>query len=244
MRELRLFLNTPVNFGLSALTPLLYGFLFATSLAGSVQTVSSGGFSVPYLTFVTPGIGVLGLLMFANMSGAGIWQERVSGMLREIASCPIGPLEYALGKLLANSGMAMVQGSVVMVMFSVSMSNTVPLTRLLLGLLALLVGGILIVSLYTALWTLVPSAQTGSLLANLATMVLLFTSPVFYTIESMPPALRSVALYNPLAYITTVLRSVLLGQAVPLRYPLVLVGFVVLLTAISTYSCNRLMSTE
>ena len=243
IRELRLFLNTPVNVGLSVLTPLLYGFLFAASLSGSIEAVVVGEATMKYLAFVAPGIGVLGLLMFANMCGAGVWQERVSGMLREIASCPISATEYAAGKMIANSGIAMIQGTAVMLMFTMLLDRQPTLAQLTLGLAVMLCGGIALVSLFSTLWALMPSTQTGSLVANIMTMVMLFTSPVFYPISSMPVLLRNLSSLNPLSHIVSVLRAVLFGQALDPAYLAGLIAVTVLLVIINTMVLARSMST-
>lgn len=242
VREFRLVVNTPINVGLSIITPLLYGFLFATSLAGSVDTVAVGGTVAKYLTFVAPGIGGLGLLIYANMCGTSVWQERISGMLREIASCPISAAEYVAGKTIANSGMSMIQGMLVMLVFTMLLDKRVTLLQILLGLLVMLGGGIALVSLYCTLWTLMPSTQAGSLAANILTMVMLFTAPVFYSVDSMPPVLRSISGLNPLTHIVLVLRAVLLGQTLRSVYLVGVVMASALLMAVNTIVLGRSMS--
>ncbi|MHB8927846.1 MAG: ABC transporter permease [Bacillota bacterium] len=224
VREARIFLNAPLNLVVTLVTPLLYAFLFAESLSGTLPAVTYGGRPIPYLSYVAPGIAVFATLMFSNMSGPAIFQERVSGMLKEIATCPVTPTQYAASKIIVNSALALIEGLIVIGLFEVVLGGIWTARNLSLAALVLITGAIWLVSLYNLMWTLIRNGQTVSLVSNILSMVLVFTAPVFYPITSMPAFLQAVAVVNPLTYIVVTLRSVLFGYALDPTYVTVLLA--------------------
>jgi len=232
IREIRLFLAAPINLGITLLTPILYGFLFSLSLSNALPVVSYQSNTVSYLQYVAPGLATFALVTFANMSGPAVFQEKASGMLREIASCPITPVEYVLGKLITSSGIAAAQALVIFLVFG-AFAQLHPNATILLKLVVVLVIGALgLISIYNSIWVLARNPQSSSLICSTLTTVLTFTSPVFYTIEDMPEPLRPFAQVNPMTYIVGLLRYVTLPANSHPSIMSIMVGVIVLTAAV------------
>ncbi|MCL4424503.1 MAG: ABC transporter permease [Firmicutes bacterium] len=232
IREIRLFVAAPINLGVTLLTPILYGFLFAASLSNALPVVSYQSTTVSYLQYVAPGLATFALVMFANMSGPAVFQEKASGMLREIASCPITPVEYVLGKLITGSGIAAAQALLIFLVFGAFAQLHPTATMLLKLVVVLVIGALGFISLYNSIWVLVRNPQTASLISSMLTTVLTFTSPVFYTIENMPKLLRPLAQVNPMTYVVGLLRYVTLPANFHPPIMGIIAGLIVLATAV------------
>jgi ABC-type polysaccharide/polyol phosphate export permease len=105
----------------------------------------------------------------------------------------------------------------------------------------LAVGSLGIISLYNFIWGSMKNGQSASLLCGTLTTVLTFTSPVFYTVDNMPKALKPLASVNPMTYIVGFLRHVTL-ETYSYPSPLVAgVGLLVLIT-LNIISMRRAMA--
>lgn len=226
VREISIFLRAPINVALSIVVPLIYGLIFVTSLSGVTPTIQSDGVEINYLLFALAGVAVFAVLMFANMVGAAVYQERVSGMLREIATCPVTPLNYVMGKLLAGAGVVLAETVVLVAALSLIYSQ-VPVVTALAGLSAiavLMLGALCLISLYSFIWNVINNPQTASLLTNLLTTTMIFSSAIFYSPPYMPTVIRIISYANPLTYIVTPLRAIMLDMPVDASSIAVLCG--------------------
>jgi lipopolysaccharide transport system permease protein len=80
-----------------------------------------------------------------------------------------------------------------------------------------------------ALGVLIPDT---AYLVNLATMLLMFVSPIAFKPEMVPERFRAVVWLNPVSYMIDVYRAALLGAAVPVSTLFVfVVGAVIAFTA-------------
>jgi len=209
-REIRLYTYSKVNLALSLVTPFIYSLLLATALSGTVGTVAHRTGELSYSVFVVPGLTVLALLTSSMTSSQSIFQERDSGVLLEILSCPIHPIAYIAGKFLGTSLVSM--GHAVILLASMTLlfgiqweASSLALALLYLPVLALLISGI-----YMTVCGLVNSLQTFLLSMNFLSMVLMFSSTIFYPLASLRPPLNWLSMINPVTMAAEGLRGVLL----------------------------------
>ncbi|HCJ11236.1 MAG TPA: hypothetical protein DHW14_08775, partial [Clostridiales bacterium] len=210
-REMKLYAFSKLNIVLSLSAPLIYSLLFASSLAGTISEVDFRGTLVSYPEFVVPGLVVLTTLLSAMTSSQSVFQERDSGMLLEILSCPIHPNVYVAGKIFGTAVVSSVQGVGLLL-------ATVLFFRLDWSPMALLRGTLLIPlfsltfnAMYLCMCGLARNIQTFILSMNVVTMILMFSGTVFYPIASVPTWLRLFATVNPVTLSCETARAAFLG---------------------------------
>jgi ABC-2 type transport system permease protein len=167
-----------------------------------------GGLS--YQAFVFPGIVVMAALFGATLTAISTVYDREFGMLRLMLASPAGVPAVLAGRALAATLVGMLQGGVVLA-FAPLVLRVSP-TAWGAGLMALAM-----VSLMSALLGLVVAVRLRSVenfagVINVVLFPLLFASGALYPTAGMPPALRMVALANPVTYGVDLLRHAL-GQA-------------------------------
>lgn len=242
LREVYVLLTAPINLALALVTPLLYGLMFSTSMAAAVPTIGYQGLAVPFLHYVLPGIVGFGLLMFSNTAGPAVFQERASGMLREIATSPVSALDYAVSKIISNTVIASTEGLVLMVALAKVFGFCLEYSSILAVMGALLLSASCLVSGFNALWAAIANVQTASLVSSILTMVMLFSAPVFYSESTMPQALQFIGSVNPMTYVVRALRQTILGSSLDLSTVLVLSGLAIILVALSALALSRSMT--
>jgi len=209
-REMKLFFSSKVGIIFSAITPAVYLFLFATSMSGLMPRITYRSLQISYAEFFLPGILTLSVFSTAMTMAQSIYNEQLSQMLYQILSNPVRKPAYVLAKVLTSAIVATAQATVFLAvgawLFSPAWSwISVGLALMVCALAAMCLG-----SLFQALCGMITSMQTFLVLTNLLYSILLFTSPIFYPLDAMPFLLRTVALLNPVTYVVSVLRDVLL----------------------------------
>lgn len=237
-RELRLYGYSRLNIVLSVTTPFLYALLLATSLDRAVGRVNVDGIEVAYSVFVVPGLVVLALVTSVMTSAQSVFQERDSGMLLEILSCPITTNDYVFGKFVGTTIVGSMHG--ILLLGTMSLLFRIPwgLPYIFLAIVAIPLACLLIVSLYLVVCSLLKSLQTFILTMNLLSMVLMFSSTIFYPAEALPTPLKFLSFVNPVSLAAKLMRVILIGPAAELaRVSLV---FVVTCALLVTFSVSLL----
>jgi ABC-2 type transport system permease protein len=168
-----------------------------------------GGLS--YQAFVFPGIVVMAALFGATLTAISTVYDREFGMLRLMLASPAGVPAVLTGRALAATLVGMFQGGVVLAFAPLVVR--VSLADWVAGLAALA-----IVSLMSALLGLVIAVRLRSVenfagVINVVLFPLLFASGALYPTTGMPPALRAVALANPVTYGVDLVRHALAQPA-------------------------------
>jgi ABC-2 type transport system permease protein len=176
-----------------------------------------GGLS--YQSFVFPGIVVMAALFGATLTAISTVYDREFGMLRLMLASPAGVPAVLTGRALAATVVGVFQGGVVLAFAPLVVR--VSLAGWVAGFAALA-----IVSLMSALLGLVIAVRLRSVenfagVINVVLFPLLFASGALYPTTGMPPALRAVALANPVTYGVDLVRHAL---AQPAEFPLLVDG--------------------
>lgn len=231
-REWDLFFQSKMDVWFSLFPSLVYVGFYSLNMAGLVGEV--GG--VPYVRFVVPGIAVMTILSSASSAGTRTFNESFSPTLRQVLSLPTTRSTYVMAKLLSTVAVALAQGAVFLLggalLFGLQVS---PLDLAygvaILGLMGLAATGY---SLTEAL--LLDPRQMGAYLvvSNVLGQTLIWTSSVFYPLDTMPGVLKWVSLINPLTYGAEALRGSLLGvSAAALPLPAAWAGLVAFAVGLS-----------
>jgi len=212
-RELKLYTQSPTNVALSLATPVIYALLLSTALGRAVGDVIHNGNPISYAAFAVPGLAVLALLTSSMSNSQSLFQERDSGMLLEIMSCPISPRTYVLAKYFGTTIVATCHGLLLLGSTTLLFGLRWDVLRWLAALIGLPLGSILIVSVYLLICGLVKSLQTFLIAMNLLSMVMMFASTIFTPQDAFVWPLNLLVMINPVTISAEMMRSIMLSPA-------------------------------
>lgn len=236
-REVRRFLKVYTQTILAPMvTTLLFLAVFALALGGAVRMVGD----VPFLEFLAPGLIMMAIAQngFANTSSS-IMIAKVQGNIVDTLMPPLTPHELTMAICLGGATRGVVVGAAV----AVAMSIFVPLSfshpffiayhafmaALMLSLLGT-IGGI---------WS--EKFDHIAAVTNFVVTPLSFLSGTFYSIQRLPEAVQTVALFNPFFYMIDGIRYGFIGYSDgnPMIGLIVMAGVNAVLWAI----CHRMFAT-
>ena len=165
----------------------------------------------PYVDYITPGILSQSVLFVAIFYGiAAIW-ERDLGILHKFMASPTPRTALVLGKGRSAALRGLSQVVVILILAIVLGVHLVWSPLSIAGLLAVvLLGSVLFATLSLIIASLVKTRERFMGIGQLLTMPLFFASNAIYPLELMPPALQTVAAYNPMTYMVDAARTLML----------------------------------
>jgi ABC-2 type transport system permease protein len=206
-RELLRFVQEKSRLISSFAMPLLFLVIFG---AGFTRTIGDLAPGVDFVQFIFPGIIAMTVLMNSVMSGLSVVWDREFGFLKEILIAPIARSGIVLGKAVGAAIVAVLQGSVMLLLSPLVGVSVTPL--LVLQLIPLLI--IISISL-SGMGLLVASrmrSQQGfQLIVQLIIFPLIFLSGVFFPVNNVPTWLEVVSKLNPLTYAVDAVRQLFLA---------------------------------
>jgi len=223
----------PLNVSKSIVTP------YSISNRGTIPGNPS------YFQFLAPGMMMM-VVMMGAMSGLprAIAYEKDSGTLDGVLVAPTSRFSIILGKVMAQTVRAFIQGMVVLllavVLFGVTIHGSILLVvfMLLLGTFSFIGLGIMITSVAS-------DEETASTFMMVLQFPMMFLSGVLFPIQQMPWYMQDVAKVLPLTYAAQAMRKIIvLGAGLQdiMTELIVLVVFGVVLLAISIPLFKRAMT--
>ncbi|MER7164753.1 ABC transporter permease [Micromonospora sp. NPDC000207] len=206
-REFLLLTRNRTNLLLAVLPTAIYLLLFATSLTNLVGSVTYRGTVVGYAEFAIPAIMLSSMLAATTTTGTSLFQEEMGGMSVELWSYPMSRAGYIAGKIVATTGLVIVQSLAALLVGVALFDLGWPIGNWL----ALGVGTVVVSLTFNGLYLLmaafVRDFQRFMVLINVLGPFLLFSSPSFYPVEQMPTVLRWLSTVNPVTYGISCLRG-------------------------------------
>jgi ABC-2 type transport system permease protein len=190
------------------ITTSLYFVVFGAAIGARMSEV--GG--VPYGAFIVPGLIMLSLFTesIANAS-FGIHFPKFTGTIFEILSAPVAAYEIVLGYVGAAATKSILLGLVILA----TASFFVPVTILHpLWMAAFMVLTAVTFSLFgfiVGIWA--KNWEQMQLVPMLVVTPLTFLGGAFYSIDMLPPAWRTVTLFNPVVYLISGFRWSFYGKS-------------------------------
>ncbi len=208
----------------------LYFLVFGSALGNRINTIDG----IPYIQFIVPGLIMMNVLMnaFSNSSFT-LYMARFQGTIKEILASPISYFELVSAYTIASIFRAVLTGIIIwiiaLIFTSIPVYNIgIVIIFLLLVSLTFAVGGI-IVGLTSK------DFNSVNLIPIFAITPLSFLGGVFYSVNMLPPALKTISHFNPVFYMIDGLRYGFFGtSSVNPWYSLgVIMAFLVVFTAIA-----------
>ncbi|MGQ0384547.1 MAG: ABC transporter permease [Gammaproteobacteria bacterium] len=207
--EMARFLRTLLQ---SVLTPVITTALFVVVFGAAIGSRMAEVDGVSYGAFIVPGLIMLSLFTesIANAS-FGIHFPKFTGTIYEVLSAPVSPFEIVTGYVGAAATKSVLLGLIILA----TAACFVPITILHpFWMVAFMVLTALTFSLFgfiVGIWA--KNWEQMQLIPMLVVTPLTFLGGAFYSIDMLPPAWRTVTLFNPLVYLISGFRWSFFGRA-------------------------------
>ena len=189
--------------------PALWLLIFGQTFS-RLHVINTG--SVPYLSFLAPGIIAQSALFISIFYGIQIVWDRDAGILAKLMVTPSPASALITGKAFAAGvrSIAQVIGVLVIALLMGIHLSSNPL-HILAAMAVVMLGSAFFACLSMTLAGLVRNRDRLMGIGQAITMPLFFASNALYPVDIMPGWLHALSTVNPLSYEVHALRSLLLG---------------------------------
>ena len=174
----------------------LYFVVFGAAMGSRITEIEG----VPYGMFIVPGLIMLTLLTqsVANAS-FGIYFPRFTGTIYEILSAPISFLEIVLGYVGAAASKSIILGIIILATAGLFVPLRIAHPFWMLAFLVLTALTFSLLGFIIGIWA--DGFEKLQIVPLLVISPLTFLGGSFYSINVLPPAWQTVALFNPVVYL-------------------------------------------
>jgi ABC-2 type transport system permease protein len=223
LRFARVWMQTVVP---TLLTSLLYLVVFGLALGSRIKEVNG----VPYLEYILPGIAFMNLVTGSHMNSSwSVFDAKRERYIDEVLISPMSDIQIALAYSLGGTLRGLIIGAGVFLVGAPFIGVTVvhPMLLLLIGILS----SFIFASVGTMVGALASRIDHISLLTNVIIQPLAFLGGVFYSVEMLPPILRTATIFNPIFHTVDAARYAALGISDMSPYPTVGIVFLLAILA-------------
>jgi len=209
LREVKKYSRSRVQIIASLGQPLLYLLVLGFGL-GPVYQKAGGG---SYLQFMAPGIVGMAVLFTSVFSGIALLWDRQFGFLKETLVAPVPRIYVMIGRTLGGATVAMLQGTLVMVVCLIAGFRPVTLIGIPLGFAFMALIAIVFAALGTSIGSSLQDMQGFQLIMNFLVLPIFFLSGALFPLNNLPRVLSIVTKLDPLSYGVDGLRAALIGAS-------------------------------
>lgn len=209
MRELKKYGRSRVQIVASLGQPLLYLLVLGFGL-GPVYQKAGGG---SYLQFMAPGIVGMAVLFTSVFSGIALLWDRQFGFLKETLVAPVPRSYVMIGRTLGGATVAMLQGTLIVVVCLIAGFRPVSLLGIPLGFAFMALIAIVFAALGTSIGSSLQDMQGFQLIMNFLVLPIFFLSGALFPLNNLPKVLSFVTKLDPLSYGVDGLRAALIGTS-------------------------------
>ena len=206
--EVRRVMHDRTELYFRAVQPLLWLLVFGYVI-GSMHSIPTGG--MPYMDFILPGVIIQSATSVAIFFGLVIIWERESGILKKLVAAPCPRFAIVVGRAMAAGVRALFQVIIILPVAVLLGVKVIPDPLCLLGALAVVfisAGGFAGMSILIA--SILKSRERFVGIGQVIIFPLFFASNALYPIASMPPILQAFSAVNPMTYMVSALRALLI----------------------------------
>jgi ABC-2 type transport system permease protein len=196
----------------SAVTPVittsLYFIVFGAAIGGRVNQVDS----VPYGAFIVPGLIMLSLFTQSIFNASfGIYFPKFTGTIYELLSAPISPVETVIGYVGAAATKSIVLGLIILATAALFVPIRILHPGWMIAFLLLTAATFSLFGFIIGVWA--NGFEQLQIIPMLIVTPLTFLGGAFYSIDMLPPAWRTITLFNPVVYLISGFRWSFYGAA-------------------------------
>lgn len=220
--------------------PLINAGLLLAVFAIAIGPTRGQIMGVDYITFIAPGLLMMTVIQnsFANTSSS-LLASKVQGNIVDTLMPPLSPSElllgYLAGALARGALVGVVIGAVMLVVLGTGMAH--PLWFIAF----LLLGGLMMGALGILAGVVANKFDQMSAITNFIITPLSFLSGTFYSIQDLPPALTTIAHFDPIFYLIDGARYGTIGASdvSPVQGLLVCGGVTIALCGLALYWLSK-----
>ena len=192
-----------------AVQPILWIVVYGPIMAG-IRAIPTD--NIPYTDYITPGVLIQSTTFVSIFYGLTIVWERESGILKKLLVTPASRYSTVIGRSMASGVRAIFQALIIVPVALLIGVRFVP--NVLYFIFALLIiffasGGFAAISIFVASFMKTRERFMG--IGQAIIMPLFFASNALYPVKIMPPILQEFALVNPMSYVVSAVRSLLIS---------------------------------
>jgi len=189
------------------LTTSLYFIVFGGAIGSRMQTVDGVG----YGSFIVPGLIMLSLLtQSVGNASIGIYFPKFTGTIFELLSAPVSAMEMVLGYVGAAATKSVVLGVIILATSAFFVPIRVLHPGAMVAFLLLTAVAFSLFGFILGIWA--KSFEQLNFVPMLLITPLTFLGGSFYSIDMLPPAWRTVSLFNPVVYLVSGFRWSFFGK--------------------------------
>ncbi len=207
LREVKKFWRERTRIITAIAQPLMWLFIMGVGLGSSFKSV---GFD--YLGYVFPGIVSMTVLFASVNSGLGVVWDREFGFFKEILISPVSRAAIVMGKILAGSTTALIQGLLIFLAAPlVGVSLSLPVVTK--GIIAIFLLAFSLSSAGVLFGVKISTFHSYSVVMNFVVMPLFLLSGAVFPLQNVPRWIELASRWNPVSYGVDVMRLAINGYA-------------------------------
>jgi ABC-2 type transport system permease protein len=190
------------------ITTSLYFVVFGAAIGSRMSEVSG----VPYGAFIVPGLIMLSLFTESlNNASFGIYLPKFTGTIYEILSAPVSAMEIVLAYVGAAATKSVILGMVILGTASLFVPIQILHPVWMVAFLLLTAATFSLFGFIIGVWA--KGFEQLQFIPMLVITPLTFLGGAFYSIDMLPPAWRTISLFNPIVYLISGFRWSFYGVA-------------------------------
>jgi ABC-2 type transport system permease protein len=192
-RALRTLLQSVVA---PVMTTSLYFVVFGAAIGSRMNEVNG----IAYGSFIVPGLMMLSLLTQSISNASfGIYFPKFTGTVYELLSAPVSSMEIVLAYVGAAASKSIVLGLIILATAALFVPITILHPVWMIAFLVLTAATFSLFGFIIGLWA--KGFEQLQFIPMLIITPLTFLGGAFYSIDMLPPAWRTVTLFNPVVYL-------------------------------------------
>ncbi len=183
------------------ITTSLYFVVFGAAIGSRMSEI--GG--VAYGAFIVPGLIMLSVFTQSILNASfGIHFPKFTGTIYELLSAPVSPLEIVLAYVGAAATKSILLGLIILATAHVFVPITILHPAWMAALLVLTATTFSLFGFIIGIWA--KGFEQLQVIPMLVVTPLTFLGGAFYSMDMLPPAWRTVSLFNPVVYLISSFR--------------------------------------
>jgi len=178
------------------ITTSLYFVVFGAAIGSRMNEVSG----VHYGAFIVPGLIMLSLFTESlNNASFGIYLPRFTGTIYEVLSAPVSAIEIVLAYVGAAATKSVILGLVILATATLFVTLHIAHPVWMVAFLVMTAATFSLFGFIIGVWA--KGFEQLQFIPMLVITPLTFLGGAFYSIDMLPPAWRTVSLFNPIVYL-------------------------------------------
>jgi len=186
----------------SVLTPVITTSLYFVVFGAAIGARFGEVDGIAYGAFIVPGLIMLSLFTESIFNASfGIHFPKYTGTIYELLSAPVSPFEIVLGYVGAAAGKSILLGLIILATANLFVPLHIAHPFWMIAFLALTATTFSLFGFIVGIWA--KNFEQMQLIPMLIVTPLTFLGGAFYSIDMLPPAWQTVALFNPVVYLVS-----------------------------------------